>query len=70
MSGLRRRVGWYLDQTYGAGVVTVPPTSTFNRLVHAVGEGRVAGQRPGAADAGVQAGARTCRLLWCGPGSW
>lgn len=40
LSGLRRRVGWYLEELYGAGVVKVPPTSTFNRLVHAVGEGR------------------------------
>ncbi|MGW3461363.1 transposase [Streptomyces olivaceoviridis] len=40
LSGLRRRVGWYLEELYGAGAVKVPPTSTFNRLVHAVGEGR------------------------------
>jgi hypothetical protein len=40
LSGLRRRVGWYLDQAHGAGAVKVPPVSTFNRLVHAVADGR------------------------------
>ncbi|MEV6726186.1 transposase [Streptomyces xanthochromogenes] len=37
---LRRRVGWLLDQEYGAGVVALPPASTFNRLVHAVADGQ------------------------------
>jgi hypothetical protein len=37
---LRRRVGWLLDQEYGAGAVALPPTSTFNRLVHAVADGQ------------------------------
>ncbi|MCF2131092.1 transposase [Strepomyces sp. STD 3.1] len=37
---LRRRVGWLLEEEYGAGVVALPPASTFNRLVHAVGDGQ------------------------------
>ncbi|WP_329331170.1 transposase [Streptomyces sp. NBC_00663] len=38
--GLRRRVGWLLEEEHGAGVVALPPASTFNRLVHAVGDGQ------------------------------
>ncbi|MEU1212609.1 hypothetical protein ACFYSH_15330 [Streptomyces sp. NPDC005791] len=37
---LRRRVGWLLEEEYGAGVVALPPASTFNRLVHAVADGQ------------------------------
>ncbi|MFE2611316.1 hypothetical protein ACFXDI_50410 [Streptomyces mirabilis] len=37
---LRRRVGWLLEEEYGAGVVALPPVSTFNRLVHAVADGQ------------------------------
>lgn len=37
---LRRQVGWLLEDTYGPGVVTVPPVTTFNRLVHAVADGQ------------------------------
>ncbi|WP_316763658.1 hypothetical protein [Streptomyces herbicida] len=37
---LRRQVGWLLEDTYGAGVVTVPPVTTFNRLVRAVADGQ------------------------------
>ncbi|MFF9667047.1 Mu transposase C-terminal domain-containing protein, partial [Streptomyces althioticus] len=29
-----------LDETYGAGMVTVPPVATFNRLVHALADGK------------------------------
>lgn len=35
---LRRTVGWILEDTHGAGVVEVPPASTFNRLVHALAD--------------------------------
>ncbi|MFD5475273.1 transposase [Streptomyces sp. NPDC127105] len=37
---LRRQVRWLLEEEYGAGVVAVPPQSTFNRLVHAVADGQ------------------------------
>ncbi|MFE6787839.1 transposase [Streptomyces sp. NPDC057680] len=37
---LRRQVGWLLEEEYGAGVVDLPPASTFNRLVHAVADGQ------------------------------
>ncbi|MFJ3762945.1 transposase [Streptomyces sp. NPDC090080] len=37
---LRRQVGWLLEEEYGAGVVILPPVSTFNRLVHAVADGQ------------------------------
>lgn len=37
---LRRRVGWLLEEEYGAGAVALPPASTFNRLVHAVADGQ------------------------------
>ncbi|MEV0304688.1 hypothetical protein [Streptomyces prasinus] len=37
---LRRRVGWLLEKEHGAGVVALPPVSTFNRLVHAVADGQ------------------------------
>ncbi|MEU5247380.1 transposase [Streptomyces asoensis] len=37
---LRRQVGWLLEEEYGAGVVALPPVSTFNRLVHAVADGQ------------------------------
>ncbi|MDT0549965.1 hypothetical protein [Streptomyces lonegramiae] len=37
---LRRRVGWLLEEEYGAGAVALPPPSTFNRLVHAVADGQ------------------------------
>ncbi|WP_326816176.1 transposase [Streptomyces sp. NBC_01762] len=37
---LRRQVGWLLEEEYGAGVVALPPASTFNRLVHAVADGQ------------------------------
>ncbi|CAM5590592.1 Transposase OS=Kitasatospora aureofaciens OX=1894 GN=GCM10010502_73930 PE=4 SV=1 [Kitasatospora aureofaciens] len=40
LSRLRRSVGWILDETYGAGMVTVPPVATFNRLVHALADGK------------------------------
>ncbi|MFE9776428.1 hypothetical protein ACFYOV_33195 [Streptomyces sp. NPDC005931] len=37
---LRRRVGWLLEEEYGARAVALPPASTFNRLVHAVADGQ------------------------------
>ncbi|MFJ5105205.1 transposase [Streptomyces sp. NPDC088554] len=37
---LRRQVGWLLEEEHGAGVVALPPASTFNRLVHAVADGQ------------------------------
>ncbi|MHC0433431.1 transposase [Streptomyces sp. O3] len=37
---LRRQVGWLLEDTYGPGVVVVPPVTTFNRLVRAVADGQ------------------------------
>ncbi|WP_439678137.1 transposase [Embleya sp. MST-111070] len=40
LARLRREVGWLLEEQYGAGTVTVPPTSTFNRLVHVVADGQ------------------------------
>ena len=40
LSRLRRVVGWILDDTHGEGVVAVPPVATFNRLVHALADGK------------------------------
>ncbi|MFD5463069.1 Mu transposase C-terminal domain-containing protein [Kitasatospora sp. NPDC127059] len=40
LSALRDRVRWLLEDLYGPGVVAVPPQSTFNRLVHALGDGQ------------------------------
>ncbi|MFD0142881.1 MULTISPECIES: hypothetical protein [unclassified Streptomyces] len=40
LSALRDRVRWLLEDLYGPGVVAVLPQSTFNRLVHALGDGQ------------------------------
>ncbi len=40
LTRLRDQVRWHLDDVHGPGVVAVPPASTFNRLVHALGEGK------------------------------
>ena len=40
LTRLRRQVGWALEEEFGAGVVEVPPPSTFNRLVHTLADGQ------------------------------
>jgi hypothetical protein len=40
LTRLRDQVRWHLEEAHGSGVVTVPPASTFNRLVHALADGR------------------------------
>ncbi|MGW9213559.1 hypothetical protein ACWGR4_42260 [Embleya sp. NPDC055664] len=40
LTALRVRVGWLLEDRFGPGAPAVPPPSTFNRLVHALGDGQ------------------------------
>ncbi|MFE5332186.1 hypothetical protein ACFRCG_37970 [Embleya sp. NPDC056575] len=40
LTAMRVRVGWLLEDRFGPGAPAVPPPSTFNRLVHALGDGQ------------------------------